>query len=67
MDANASGKIDAGEAVSLDQVITWQLAKTTPKVKILGDLNYNGPDTLRVHRDRFHNHGREHRDRDPHR
>jgi hypothetical protein len=46
LDANANSVLDTGEAVSLNQVISWSDAKTTPKVKYVGSQNYNGQDVL---------------------
>ncbi|MBI5570044.1 MAG: DUF4347 domain-containing protein [Desulfomonile tiedjei] len=46
-DANANNVIDAGEAVTLNQVISWADAETTPLVKYQSVAGYNGPDTVR--------------------
>ncbi|AFM28093.1 polysaccharide deacetylase family protein [Desulfomonile tiedjei] len=46
LDANANNILDTSEAISLNQVISWTDAKTTPKVKYVGSQNYNGQDSL---------------------
>ena len=46
MDANANNQIDAGEAVVINTAISWADAVTAPKVKYLGNANYNGSDSL---------------------
>ena len=48
LDANNNNKFDWGEAVSVNQVISWANAKTTvPRVKYIGEADYNGSDSLR--------------------
>ena len=45
-DANANNVIDAGEAIVVNTAITWADAVTAPKVKYLGNSNFNGSDSL---------------------
>ncbi|MDQ7781622.1 MAG: Ig-like domain-containing protein, partial [Desulfomonilaceae bacterium] len=46
VDANGNNQVDAGEAVVLNDEISWTDAVTTPIVKYLGDADYFGPDSL---------------------
>ena len=46
IDANGDNKVDSGEVVALNQVISWADAKTVPKVKYIGSQDYNGMDSL---------------------
>jgi ELWxxDGT repeat protein len=45
-DANANNQFDAGEAVVVNTEISWADAVTAPKVKYLGNANFNGSDSL---------------------
>jgi len=46
VDGNYNNQLDSGEEVAQDQAISWTDAVLQPKVKYLGALDYNGPDTV---------------------
>jgi hypothetical protein len=46
VDVNSDNQLNAGEAVVLDTLISWNDAITAPKVKYLGNADFNGSDSL---------------------
>ena len=46
LDSNDDGQVDAGEALSLNQIVSWADAKINPKVKYVGNPDYNGADSF---------------------